>query len=171
MSAEGGHLLEVGVGTGIVAVPDYQRVEHRSSASISPSRCCARRISASLDQKLDNVEMPCGDGRAAIWRCPDRSFDAVVAQYRHHRGAATLKATLDEFARVLKPGGEIILVNHIGAESGPRRLFERCFAPLARKLGWRPGISIGGGWPTGPSAMAASHSSSVGRCRRSGIFL
>ena len=48
------------------------------------------------------------------------------------------EATLDEFARVLRPGGEIVLVNHIGAENGLRRLFEQCFAPLARRLGWRP---------------------------------
>ena len=39
---------------------------------------------------------------------------------------------------MLKPGGELILVNHIGAESGPRKLFELAFAPLARRLGWRP---------------------------------
>jgi phosphatidylethanolamine/phosphatidyl-N-methylethanolamine N-methyltransferase len=52
------------------------------------------------------------------------------------------EATLDEFARVIKPGGEIILVNHIGAERGPRRLFERCFSPLARRLGWRPEFSF-----------------------------
>ena len=48
------------------------------------------------------------------------------------------EGTLDEFVRVLKPGGELILVNHIGAESGPRRLFELAFAPFARRLGWRP---------------------------------
>ena len=48
------------------------------------------------------------------------------------------EATLDEFVRVLKPGGEIILVNHLGAESGLRRDFERSFAPMARKLGWQP---------------------------------
>jgi phosphatidylethanolamine/phosphatidyl-N-methylethanolamine N-methyltransferase len=48
------------------------------------------------------------------------------------------EAALDEFARVTKPGGEIILVNHLGAESGPRRLFEQGFAPMARRLGWRP---------------------------------
>jgi phosphatidylethanolamine/phosphatidyl-N-methylethanolamine N-methyltransferase len=39
---------------------------------------------------------------------------------------------------VLKPGGEIILVNHIGAESGARKAFELAFAPIARRLGWRP---------------------------------
>jgi phosphatidylethanolamine/phosphatidyl-N-methylethanolamine N-methyltransferase len=48
------------------------------------------------------------------------------------------EATLDEFLRVLKPGGEIVLVNHLGAEQGPRRVFELCFSPLARRLGWSP---------------------------------
>jgi phosphatidylethanolamine/phosphatidyl-N-methylethanolamine N-methyltransferase len=31
-----------------------------------------------------------------------------------------------------------VLVNHIGAESGARRAFEQAFAPVARRLGWRP---------------------------------
>jgi phosphatidylethanolamine/phosphatidyl-N-methylethanolamine N-methyltransferase len=48
------------------------------------------------------------------------------------------EATLDEFARVLRIGGEIVLINHIGAETGLRRAFETGFAPLARRLGWRP---------------------------------
>ena len=72
---------------------------------------------------------------------PDQSFDVVVAQFV----ITTVphpEETLDEFARVLKPGGEIILVNHIGAERGPRRLFELCFSPVARWLGWRPEFSF-----------------------------
>jgi phosphatidylethanolamine/phosphatidyl-N-methylethanolamine N-methyltransferase len=48
------------------------------------------------------------------------------------------EGTLDEFVRELRPGGEIVIDNHIGAESGPRRWFELGFAPLARRLGWRP---------------------------------
>ena len=68
---------------------------------------------------------------------PDNTFDVVVAQY-FITAVPEPEATLDELARVLKPGGEIVLVNHIGAESGPRKIFEQCFAPLARKLGWRP---------------------------------
>ncbi|MDB5485769.1 MAG: phosphatidylethanolamine N-methyltransferase, partial [Tardiphaga sp.] len=63
--------------------------------------------------------------------------DAVVAQYVI-TAVPDPEATLDEFIRVLKPGGELILVNHIGAESGARKLFELAFAPLARRLGWRP---------------------------------
>ena len=61
----------------------------------------------------------------------------VVAQYVI-TAVPDPEATLDEFARVLKPGGEIILVNHLGAETGLRRAFEQGFAPVARRLGWRP---------------------------------
>jgi phosphatidylethanolamine/phosphatidyl-N-methylethanolamine N-methyltransferase len=68
---------------------------------------------------------------------PESFFDAVVAQYVI-TAVPDPEATLDDFIRVLKPGGELILVNHIGAEGGARRLFELAFAPLARRLGWRP---------------------------------
>ena len=67
----------------------------------------------------------------------DNSFDVVVAQYVI-TAVPDPDAALDEFARVLKPGGEIILVNHISAEGGMRRAFELKFAPIARRLGWRP---------------------------------
>jgi phosphatidylethanolamine/phosphatidyl-N-methylethanolamine N-methyltransferase len=78
---------------------------------------------------------------------PDHSFDVVVAQYVI-TAVPHPEATLDEFARVLKPGGEIILVNHIGAETGLRRVFEQGFAPVARQLGWRPEFPWGrlAGW-------------------------
>jgi phosphatidylethanolamine/phosphatidyl-N-methylethanolamine N-methyltransferase len=61
----------------------------------------------------------------------------IVAQYVI-TAVPDPEATLDEFARVLKPGGEIVLVNHIGAEGGMRKAFENAFAPVARRLGWRP---------------------------------
>src|SRR5262249_46542331 len=67
---------------------------------------------------------------------PDNSFDVVVAQYV----ITTVpypEATLDEFARVLKPGGEIVLVSRVGAEAGLRRSLEHWFQPAARRLGWR----------------------------------
>ena len=67
----------------------------------------------------------------------DRSFDVVIGQYLI-TAVPDPEATLDEFVRVLKPGGEIILVNHLAAETGPRRLFEQAFAPIARRLGWQP---------------------------------
>src|SRR5262249_28286730 len=71
----------------------------------------------------------------------DESFDVVVAQYVITT-VPNPEATLDEFARVLKPGGEIILVSRVGAEAGLRKALEKWFAPAARKLGWRTEFSF-----------------------------
>jgi len=72
---------------------------------------------------------------------PGGSFDVVVAQYVITT-VPNPEATLDEFARVLKPGGEIILVSRVGAEAGLRRSLEHWFQPAARKLGWRTEFSF-----------------------------
>jgi phosphatidylethanolamine/phosphatidyl-N-methylethanolamine N-methyltransferase len=131
---EGGRILEVGVGTGI-SLPDYARANRL--VGIDLSEPMLRKAQARVaEQKLGNVEALAvmDAGRLAL---PDKSFDVVVAQYVI-TAVPDPEATLDEFARVLRPGGEIVLVNHIGAERGPRRLFEQGFAPIARRLGWRP---------------------------------
>ena len=136
--ANGGRILEVGVGTGI-SLPDYGRVNRLVGVDLSEPmlRKAAERVAA---QKLDNVDaLAVMDAeRLAL---PDESFDVVVAQYV----ITTVphpEAALDEFARVTKPGGEIVLINHIGAEEGPRRVFEQGFAPIARRLGWQPGFQF-----------------------------
>src|SRR5215510_6182077 len=67
---------------------------------------------------------------------PDGAFDVVVAQYVVST-VPNPEATLDEFARVLKPGGEIVLVSRVGADQGLRRVVEHCLTPMTHKLGWR----------------------------------
>jgi len=134
----GGRILEVGVGTGI-SLPDYARANRLVGCDISKPmlRKAVERVRA---YKLDNVEL-LAVMDAERMPLPDASFDVVVAQFVI-TAVPHPEETLDEFARVIKPGGEIILVNHIGAESGPRHVFERCFAPVARRLGWRPEFSF-----------------------------
>ena len=39
--------------------------------------------------------------------------------------------------RLLKPGGEIVLVSRVGADTGPRRVVEQSFTPITHLLGWR----------------------------------
>ena len=130
----GGRILEVGVGTGI-SLERYSRNNRVTGIDISAPmlRKAQERVHA---LGLTNVEaLSVMD--AAKLAFADGSFDVVVAQYVI-TAVPDPDATLDEFARVVRPGGEIILVNHLGAESGPRALFEAAFAPLARRLGWRP---------------------------------
>jgi phosphatidylethanolamine/phosphatidyl-N-methylethanolamine N-methyltransferase len=133
----GGRILEVGVGTGI-SLPDY-----------SPrNRLCGVDISEPMlrkaQQRVDELGLTSVEG---LWvmdaehlSFPDASFDVVVAQYVITT-VPNPEATLDEFARVLRPGGEIVLVSRVGAEAGLRRALERWFAPAARKLGWRTEFS------------------------------
>jgi phosphatidylethanolamine/phosphatidyl-N-methylethanolamine N-methyltransferase len=130
----GGRILEVGVGTGI-SLPLYARTNRLVGVDISAPML--RKAQERVAQfNLTNVEaLSVMD--AARLALPDASFDSVVAQYVI-TAVPDPEGTLDEFARVVKPGGEIILVNHIGAEQGPRAVFEACFAPIARRLGWRP---------------------------------
>jgi phosphatidylethanolamine/phosphatidyl-N-methylethanolamine N-methyltransferase len=130
----GGRILEVGVGTGI-SLPAYTRANRIVGIDLSVPmlRHARERIT---EHKLTNVETLAVMDAARL-ALPDKSFDVVVAQFVITT-VPNPEQTLDEFARVLRPGGEIILVNHIGAERGPRRVFELCFSPVARRLGWRP---------------------------------
>ncbi len=134
----GGRILEVGVGTGI-SLPLYSRDCRLCGIDISAPmlRKAQERV---IELKLTNVE--------GLWvmdaerlSFPDHSFDVVVAQYVITT-VPNPEATLDEFARVLKPGGEIVLVSRIGAEAGLRRSLEHWFQPAARKLGWRTEFSF-----------------------------
>ncbi|GLK86609.1 class I SAM-dependent methyltransferase [Ancylobacter defluvii] len=130
----GGRILEFGVGTGL-ALPNYKRSNRLIGVDISEPMLHKARERVKKEH-LRHVEGLClMDG--AHLGFADESFDVVIAQF-----VITVvphpEETLDEMARVLKPGGEIILVNHLGAEDGPRAVFERWFARKARKLGWRP---------------------------------
>jgi phosphatidylethanolamine/phosphatidyl-N-methylethanolamine N-methyltransferase len=130
----GGRILEVGVGTGI-SLPDYAHANRLVGIDISVPML--RKAQARIaEQGLTNVDALAVMDAARL-ALQDGAFDVVVAQYVI-TAVPHPEATLDEFARVLRPGGEIVLINHIGAESGPRALFEQCFAPIARRLGWRP---------------------------------
>ena len=130
----GGRILDVGIGTGLSLI-DYSRTTRICGVDISEPmlRRAHERVRT---HNLTNVDvLAVMDAKNLAF--PDNFFDAVVAQYVI-TAVPDPEATLDDFIRVLKPGGHLILVNHIGAVSGPRRWFELAFAPLARRLGWRP---------------------------------
>ena len=71
----------------------------------------------------------------------DATFDAVAAQF-----LITLvpspEGALTEFARVLKPGGEIILVNHFGQADGPIARVETTMAPFFSRIGWSSDFKV-----------------------------
>lgn len=129
----GGRILEVGVGTGL-SLPAYRRA--RSIVGIDISAPMLEKARQRVARRgLHNVE------RLAVMDAenldfPDASFDVIVAQYVV-TAVPNPEAALDEFARVLRPGGEIVITTRIGAEDGLRRTVEHALAPITGRLGWR----------------------------------
>jgi phosphatidylethanolamine/phosphatidyl-N-methylethanolamine N-methyltransferase len=133
-----GRVLEVGVGTGL-SLPAYRRQLEIVGIDLSPEMLAkARERVAQLG--LANVtglhEMDAGD-----LKFPDASFDTVVAMY-----VMTVvpdpEKVMRELARVCRPGGEVMIVNHFSTEEGMRGWVERRMAPFADKLGWRPVFEV-----------------------------
>lgn len=130
----GGRVLDVGVGTGL-ELPMFSAAVKITGVDLSsPMLEIARKRVADLG--LTNVE----DLRvmdAMNLEYADDSFDGAVAPYVITTVPDPVR-TMDEMARVVRPGGEIIIVNHIGADSGPIAVIERFMEKRAEKLGWRP---------------------------------
>ena len=131
--AVGGRILEVGVGTGI-ALPGYSR--RNRIVGIDLSEAMLRKARDRVEELgLGNVErLEVMDAERLSF--PDASFDVVVAHYVVST-MSNPEAALDEFARTLRPGGEIVILSRIGAEAGVRRAVEHMLQPVVRGLGWR----------------------------------
>ena len=127
-----GRVLEVGVGTGL-SLPDYGSHIEITGIDLAPEMLdkARERVAA---EGLTNVsglyEMDAGNLQFS-----DNSFDTVVAMY-----VITVvpdpQKVMRELARVAKPGGEVMLVNHFSQEEGVRGWVERQMAPFADLVGW-----------------------------------
>jgi phosphatidylethanolamine/phosphatidyl-N-methylethanolamine N-methyltransferase len=133
-----GRVLEVGVGTGL-SLPAYRRGLEIVGIDLSPemlSKARARVAAGGLANVTGLHEMDAADLKFA-----DGSFDTVVAMYVMTVVPEPEKV-MRELARVCRPGGEVLLVNHFSRDDGMRGWVERRMAPFADKLGWRPVFDV-----------------------------
>lgn len=147
----GGRVLEVGVGTGI-SLPQYGA--NTGVFGIDISAAMLRKAQKRVKRlRLTNVE-----GLAVMdaehLEFPDNSFDVVMAQYVV-TACPNPEACLDEFARVLKPGGELILLSRVSADKGLRHVIEKGLMPIVRPLGFRTEFAWSryAQWVEGPHGM------------------
>jgi phosphatidylethanolamine/phosphatidyl-N-methylethanolamine N-methyltransferase len=129
----GGTILEVGIGTGI-SLPSYSADNRIVGVDLSEQMLQKAKARVSQLALTHVVRLEVMDAEHLSF--PDASFDVVVATYVVST-CPNPEAALDEFARVVKPGGEIVLANRVGAEAGLRRSVEEMLRPIACWLGWR----------------------------------
>jgi phosphatidylethanolamine/phosphatidyl-N-methylethanolamine N-methyltransferase len=135
----GTRVLEVGVGTGL-ALPRYLPSKRITGIDLS-AEMLARARTRVREQQLTNVEALL-EIDAEQTGFADASFDTAVAMF-----VASVvphpRRLLAEMRRIVRPGGDILLVNHFAAERGPRWWVERALAPASRALGWHPDFAVG----------------------------
>ncbi len=134
----GDDILEVGVGTGLI-LPHYPARCRVTGVDLSEHMIAKAREKVER-QGLDHVEA-LHVMNAHHLDFADRSFDAVCLPF-----VITLipdpERALDECARVLKPGGEIIIASKLGHGRGLQGAIEEVVAPLAHRVGWSSAFRI-----------------------------
>ncbi len=138
LNARSGTLLEVGVGTGL-SLRDYR--PHLSVTGIDYSDEMLEKAREKVrTEGLQHVaELRQMDARELDF--PDESFDTVVAMYLVSV-VPDPERVVAEMARVCKPGGEVLIINHFARERGFLAMLERVFAPFANTLGWHSDFRI-----------------------------
>jgi SAM-dependent methyltransferase len=101
------HVLDIGAGSGLLAFAAAPHVAHLTAIDISVPMCTAlqRRVEST---RITNIDVRVAD--AIDLPLTDECFDVVLSNYcLHHLPNDQKILALSEVARVLRPGGRVVL--------------------------------------------------------------
>jgi ubiquinone/menaquinone biosynthesis C-methylase UbiE len=128
-SQASGEVLEVAVGTGL-NLPHYPRQVRLTGVEWSPAMLdIARRRADELGRQVD---LRLGDAQALEF--PDASFDTVVCTFSLC-GIPDDRRAVGEMDRVLRPGGLLLLADHVEASRWNARAAQRLIDLVTIPLG------------------------------------
>lgn len=139
VNALGGRVLEVGVGTGL-SLRHYTPDVRVTGIDFSHDMLRLARQKVAR-KRLGHVEA-LRQMDARMLDFADAAFDCVVAMYLISV-VPEPERVLAEMARVCRPGGEILIVNHFAADGGTLGRVETLLAPFADRMGWHADFSMG----------------------------
>jgi len=139
INARGGDVLEVGVGTGL-SLETYGPHLRVTGVDYSPAMLRKARERVARMGLINVATLRRMDARALDF--PDASFDTVAAMHVLSV-VPEPERVMAEIARVLRPGGQVVITNHFKHERGVWAGLARAAAPLERVLGWHSDFEIG----------------------------
>jgi ubiquinone/menaquinone biosynthesis C-methylase UbiE len=127
-SKANGEVLELAFGTGL-NLPHYAADVRLTGIELSPQmleigRKRAEKLGRDVDLRIGDVQM---------LEIEDESFDTVIITF----GLCTIpddRGAVTEAYRVLRPGGRLVLLEHVRSPSRPVRAVQRLLDPLSVRL-------------------------------------
>lgn len=133
----GHHILEVGIGTGL-NLPLYPR--HCRVTGIDLSEEMLEKAQEKVvDLRLGNVTLKAMD--ATVMDLGENEFDSAVATYTISAVPDPV-AVLREMKRVVKTGGNLIMLNHFRSQRPVIGRLEDLVAPVCTRLGWKSNLPL-----------------------------
>lgn len=138
INQHGGEVLEVGVGTGLALerYSDKVRVTGIDYSAEMLEKARERVARKKLPQVAALIRM---DARHLDF--PDNHFDSVAAMHVLSVVPDPEKVVA-EMARVCKPRGRLVIVNHFASDTGVLGRLERFLSRHANRLGWHSDFEI-----------------------------
>ena len=129
LAAARGSVLEIGVGTGL-NLPHYPSAVTAITAA-APAAALDRRAAGRARDRGIAVELV--NAPAESLPMADASFDTVVSTFVLCT-VADPAAAIAELARVLRPAGRILFLEHVVRRRGAGRFIQRVLDPIHRPL-------------------------------------
>lgn len=130
-------MLEIGVGTGL-SLAHYPDEIEVTGIDLSPAMLAMARRKAERNRARNLSLLEMDANKLAF---PSGHFDAVLMFYTLSVVAAP-SAVIAEAARVLKPDGDLIVVNHSASSNRVMGIIEKVISPVARVMGFRSDLPV-----------------------------
>jgi len=138
VNAQGGSVLEVGIGTGL-ALGYYAPQVRVTGIDVSAEMLREAETRAATLGLRNVAGLHQMDGRAID--LPDAAFDHVAAMHIMSV-VPEPERVLDEMVRLCRPGGSVLIANHFAGRAEGWSGIERLAAPMANLLGWHSDFAI-----------------------------